>query len=143
MGQGTPGVVEKPKEPRALEREVEQLRVRLDRSLAELDRRRHELADVKLQLRRHPEVLYAAGGVVLLFAAGIGFAIWRAQKKEEPVEKARRFRIAIGRAQEHPERVAQEPTVPQKILAAVGTTVAVAVTKKLLAKAWEGSTQHN
>ena len=32
--------------PREIERDIEQLRTRLDRSLAELDRRRHELMNV-------------------------------------------------------------------------------------------------
>ena len=54
MGEGTTRVEEKP--PRQIEREIEHLRTRLDRSLAELDRRRHELTDVRLQVRKHPAV---------------------------------------------------------------------------------------
>ena len=43
-----------PRAPREIEREIEYLRTRLDRSLAELDRRRHELTDIRLQMRKHP-----------------------------------------------------------------------------------------
>lgn len=134
MGEGTARVEEKA--PREIEREIEHLRTRLDRSLAELDRRRHELTDVKLQLRRHPQVVVGAGVVVALVAGGIALAIWRARKREELPSKAHRLRIAIGRAVDHPKRVANEPTVGQKIVAAVGTTIAVSLTKKLLDRAW-------
>jgi len=49
--------------PREIERDIEHLRTRLDRSLAELDRRRHELTNVKLQMRKHPAVFIGAGAV--------------------------------------------------------------------------------
>ena len=42
--------------------EIEHLRTRLDRSLAELDRRRHELADLRVQLRKHPGAFIGARG---------------------------------------------------------------------------------
>lgn len=133
MGEGTAGV-----EPRKLEKEIEHLRTRLDRSLAELDRRRHELTDVKLQLRRHPQVAVGAGVVLLALAGGVVFAVWRARKREELPAKARRIRIAIGRAVEKPHKVARgEAPVWEKILAAVGTTVAVSLTKKLIERAWQ------
>ena len=66
MGEGTARVEEKkaaPPErpPREIEIEIEHLRARLDRSLAELDRRRHELTDIRLQVRKHPVVLIGTG----------------------------------------------------------------------------------
>ncbi|HEY2030131.1 MAG TPA: hypothetical protein VGH20_13080 [Myxococcales bacterium] len=138
MGSGTTGV-ENPvadKPAREIEREIEDVRTRLDKSLAELDRRRHELTDVKLQIQRHPEVLYIAGGVAVLLLGGVYLAVRRAQKREEPMEKARRFRRATHRAIEHPEKVARgDAPVWEKIMASVGTTVAVAVTKRLLDRA--------
>ena len=138
MGEGTTRVNGDPvKHTQVLESEIDHLRSRLDRSLAELDRRRHEYTDVKLQLRRHPEVLWGAGAVAALIVGGIAFAIWRAQKKDEPVEKAHRLRIAVGRAVDKPDRVAKgQPSVGEKILASVGTTIAVSLTKKLLDRAW-------
>lgn len=133
MGERTAGV-----EPRMLEREIEHVRTRLDRSLAELDRRRHELTDVKLQLRRHPQVAIGAGVVLLALASGVVFAIWRAHKGEELPGRARRIRIAIARAVDPPRKLARaEAPAWEKILAAVGTTVAVSLTKKLIERAWQ------
>lgn len=135
MGNGTPGV-----EPRVLEREIEHLRTRLDRSLAEVDRRRHELTDLRLQVRKHPRVVVGAAGLVVLLVGGVVFAVWRAHEKQKPLAKARRFRIAVGRAIDKPEKVASAEAPPwEKILAAVGTTLAVSLTKKLLDRAWNGS----
>ena len=137
MGEGTVGVVEEKKAPREIEREIEHLRTRLDRSLAELDRRRHELTDLKLQMRKHPQVFIGAGAGVALLVGGIGFAIWRSHKRDEVPAKAHRFRIALGRAVDKPEKVARGDAPPwEKILAAVGTTIAVSLSKKLLERAW-------
>lgn len=125
------------KQTKQLEAEIDVLRGRLDQSLAEIDRRRHEYTDVRLQLRKHPGVLIGAGVAGVLLVGGLGFAIWRASRRNEPVQKAKRLRIALGRAVDKPERVAQgEPSVGAKILGAVGTTLAVSLTKKLLEKAW-------
>ena len=143
MGEGTARVEEKkaaPPErpPREIEIEIEHLRARLDRSLAELDRRRHELTDIRLQVRKHPVVLIGTGtAMLLLIGGGVALAIWRSRKREELPQKAKRFRIAIGRAVDQPEKVARgDAPVWEKILAAVGTTIAVSLTKKLLDRAW-------
>jgi hypothetical protein len=129
-------------DPREIEVEIEHLRTRLDRSLSELDRRRHELMDVKLQLRRHPEALAVAGGVALLLIGGVAYAIYRSRKRDQPLQRAHRFRIAVGRAADNPQRVVRsEPGVGQKILGAVATTVAVAVTKKLIERAINSTPQ--
>lgn len=125
MGQGTAGVDATQKSPREIERELAFLRTRLDRSLAELDRRRHELTNVKLQARRHPLAFAGAGGALLLIAGGVGFAIWRAARKPSLPT---------------PELLRREHPALQKILAAVGTTIAVGLTRKLLARAWTDTT---
>lgn len=135
MGEATAGLTE-PKAPREIEREIEYLRTRLDRSLAELDRRRHEYTDLKLQVHRHPRVVIGAGVVVAAMLGGIAFAIWRARERDKPMAKAHRLRIALGRAVDKPQHVANEPSVGQKIVAAVGTTIAVSLAKKLLDRAW-------
>ena len=130
MGQTTTGVERPAKE---IEREIEDVRSRLDKSLAELDRRRHELLDVKLQVRKHPEVLWIAGGALALIAGGV---ILASRRRDRPMAKARRLRKATERAIDHPEKVARgEAPIWEKIVASVGTTVAVAVTKRLLDRA--------
>ena len=126
-----------PQSPREIESDIEHLRTRLDRSLAELDRRRHELTDVKLQMRKHPAAFIGAGAVLILMLGGVGYAVYRSRKRQELPAKAKRLRIAIGRAVDAPENVARgEPPVWQKIAAAVGTTIAVSLTKKLIDRTW-------
>ncbi|HEY6909029.1 MAG TPA: hypothetical protein VI356_06650 [Myxococcales bacterium] len=129
-----------PRPPREIERDIEHLRTRLDKSLAELDRRRHELTDVRLQMQRHPGVFIGAGAAVALMIGGVAFAVWRSRKREELPQKARRLRIAVRRAVDDPKKVARgEAPVWEKIIAAVGTTIAVNLTKKMLDRAWSST----
>jgi hypothetical protein len=122
--------------PREIELEIEQLRTGLDRSLAELDRRRRELTDLKVQIRKHPGVFIGAGGVLLFVVGGVGFAIWRSQRRAELPGRAKRFQLAVGRAVHRPRKLARGAALPwDKIVAAVGTTVAVSLTRKLLERA--------
>ncbi|MFL5376273.1 MAG: hypothetical protein ACJ787_00060 [Myxococcales bacterium] len=119
-----------------IEGEIAEIRGRLDQSLAELDRRRHEATDVKLQIRRHPAAVAVAGGIVLLLLGGVGYAIWAARQRERPVNKAKRLRLALSRMIDEPQKVAKaEPTVPEKILAAAGTAAATILTKKIIERA--------
>jgi hypothetical protein len=128
--------------PREIERDIDHLRTRLDKSLAELDRRRHELTDVRLQLQRHPGIFVGAGAVVALMVGGVAFAVWRSRKREELPQKAKRLRIAVGRAVDDPKKVARgDAPVWEKIVAAVGTTIAVNLTKKIIDRAWSSTQQ--
>jgi hypothetical protein len=141
MGEGTAGVngqrsMSNGDGMHEIEGEISDIRGRLDQSLAELDRRRHEATDVKLQIQRHPAVVAAAGGVVLLLLGGVAYAIWAAHRRDQPVNKARRLRLAVSRMIDQPQKVAKpEPTVPEKILAAAGTAAATILTKKLIERA--------
>jgi hypothetical protein len=69
---------------------------------------------------------------------GIGFAIYRSRKRQEIPRKAKRLRIAIGRAVDEPHKVARgEAPVWEKIVAAIGTTIAVNLTKKIIERTWQ------
>ena len=69
MGEGTNGVRPSPEE---LERDVERIRDSMAGIVSELDRRRHELFDWRLQLRRHKlGIGLLAGGVVLLLGTAM------------------------------------------------------------------------
>ena len=145
MGEGTDRVNgqrangEPRKMTRELETEITEVRTRLDRSLAELDRRRHELTDVRLQVRRHPMVAVAAGVTVLALLGGVAYAVWAARQRNKPVSKARRFKHALSRMIDEPQKVAKsEPTVPEKILAAAGTAAATILVKKMMERAFDG-----
>ncbi|HEX9573925.1 MAG TPA: hypothetical protein VF994_07495 [Myxococcales bacterium] len=144
MGEGTDRVNgerangEPRKMARELETEITEIRSRLDRSLAELDRRRHELTDVRLQVRRHPMVAFAAGVTVLALVGGVAYAVWAARQRNKPVSKARRLKHALSRMIDQPQKVAKpEPTVPEKILAAAGTAAATMLVKKMMERAFD------
>ena len=91
-------------------------------------------------MRKHPVVFIGAGAVVVLLLGGVGFAIYRSHKREEIPQKAKRLRIAIGRAVDEPHKVARgDAPVWEKIVAAVGTTIAVSLTKKIIERTWNQS----
>jgi hypothetical protein len=146
MGEGTDRVRgghanEQPHKPaREMEGEITEIRSRLDRSLTELDRRRHELTDVRLQARRHPWVAVGAGAVLLALAGGVAYAVWAARQRNKPVSKVRRLKHALSRMIDQPQKVAKpEPTVPEKILAAAGTAAATILVKKAMERAFESA----
>jgi hypothetical protein len=135
MGEGTSRV--EALAPREIEREIEHVRARLDRSLAEIDRRRHELTDLRLQMRKHPGVFIGVGGFLFVIVGGVVLAVWRSHKRDALPEKVKRLRVAVERAVDKPRKVARGDAPPwEKILAAVGTTLAVGVTKRLLDRLW-------
>jgi hypothetical protein len=107
---------------------VAQIRDELTAILRDLDRRRHELMDWRLQMRRHPVAWSTALGVLLLLAGGaVALAVSRrrrAQRAPPPIERLRR---AFARTIYHPDLVTvAEPSLGQKALAtAVSGAVAV------------------
>ncbi len=148
MGEGTGRVSQRRangeprKAARELETEITEIRSRLDRSLAELDRRRHELTDVRLQVARHPMVAAAAGATLLAIVGGVAYAVWASRQRNKPISKARRLKHALSRMIDEPHKVAKsEPTVPEKILAAAGTAAASILVKKLMERAFTLSSE--
>jgi hypothetical protein len=81
MGKGTDGVKASPEE---LEQEVHAIRDEMSPVLSELDHRRHEMTDWKLQLRRRAPALIK--GVAVLAALVAGFAV---VKKRRAKSRAR------------------------------------------------------
>ena len=127
--------------PTGLELNVELVRQRLDATIRELDRRRHDAFDVKTQIRRH--AVPVIGGVVA-FAAAVAAVTWwavrRRVRRHQLVPRLHRLRMALGRMVEKPDRVAREnPNVVRKIAAAAGTTAASMLAKKLMRRAGAGA----
>jgi hypothetical protein len=122
VGEGTAGVSKPEAE---IEREIDVVRRRLDKSLAELDRRRHELMDVKLQVSRHPQAVLIAGGAVVLLMGSIWLA-GRRSSRPLPVRKERRRFVVQTRPRSR---------LWEKLAAAVGTTAAAVLAKRLLDRA--------
>jgi len=109
------------------------VRYELDELLAEFDRRRHQLFDVRLQLRRHAlGATLTTVAFVATAAAGVGLGVWRQRRRQRFTAQTGRLRHAISRMTEHPERVATEPTIPGKIIAAAASAAAAALVKRLL-----------
>lgn len=118
---------------RQLDGEIAILRGELARLVAELDRRRHELFDVRLQTRRHALGVTLTGVGLLSAASGlVWLQIWRTRRRQSRLAQLGRFREAVSRMIARPERVAREPGMLGKIAtAAASATVATAIKKAL------------
>jgi hypothetical protein len=143
MGEGTAGVGTSTTDghtPRAIaERlgtEIAATRDELDGLVAELDRRRHEVLDVRRQLGRHAfGVVLTTLALLTTAAATVSFGIWRQRRRARLPAQATRLRHAIARMTEHPERVAAEPTMVGKIVSAAASAAAATLVKKVLERA--------
>jgi hypothetical protein len=124
---------EAPRDPRRIEAEIVRQRQELTERVAELSRRGHELTDVGLQVRRHAlgvtTTVLAMGAVA---AGSIALGIWRARRRNTLAARGSRLRQALARVIDRPERVAVEPTVTQRILAAAGSAAAAFLIKAAL-----------
>jgi len=107
-----------------LEREANVVRARLLGTIDQLERRRHELLDLKLHLRRHPgQVVSALGGLFIGIGATAGVLLYRQSRHERRVRQERLR--ALLRLWKHPERIAVRTsplgTAARMILIAVAT----------------------
>jgi hypothetical protein len=140
MGEGKGDVTRKrspPRDPFQLEREIDTLRSELGRLVDELDRRRHEAFDLRLQIGKHP---VAAGMAAAAVAAAVGgtvaFLVWSRRRRQRPMERIRRARSALVRLLDDPDRIAREPRVAEKMLAAAGTAAASTLVRRVVARAF-------
>jgi hypothetical protein len=113
--------------------EIDTLRNELGGLVAELDRRRHEALDLGLQARRHPVLVATAATVAALLLGGaLALAVRARRQRRRPAVRAREARRALSRLFDHPDRVGAEPSIPNRIAAAVGVAVATALAKRLV-----------
>jgi hypothetical protein len=120
-----------------IEEEISGLRDEIGDLVGELDRRRREALDIRLQLRRHPVAVSVAGLAVALVLGGtVAALVQNARRKRQARYKARQIARALGRLVQHPERVARgEPPAGEKILAAAGAAAATLLVRKALERA--------
>ncbi|HZZ83071.1 MAG TPA: hypothetical protein VFE30_00920 [Anaeromyxobacteraceae bacterium] len=124
------------RQARQLESEIEILRGDIGDLVSELDRRRRELFDLRLQLQRHPVAVGAAGvGVALAVGGAVALVVTARRRRRRPVERARRLGRAVSRMIDAPHKVAREPSVAEKVLAAAGAAAASILVKRLLERA--------
>ena len=122
--------------PPQLDREIATLRDELSSLVGEADRRRHELLDIRGQVKRH--VVPIAVGATAAVGAGAGLvwlAVERARRRQRLPERAGRLREAVSRMMENPERVAADQSVPTRIFAAAASALAAAIVSKSAARA--------
>jgi hypothetical protein len=119
----------------ALQRDIDRIRSDLASTVGELGRRRHDLLDVRGQVRRHPVSLtLVAVALLALAAGGVALAVTRRRRRQALPARLERLREALGRMVDQPKRVATDPGVGRKIVAAAGGAAASLAAKKLVGK---------
>ena len=113
--------------------EIQSLRGELGGLVAELDRRRHEAFDLRLQLKRHPvAAAIAAAGAALVLGGLLAAAVRSRRQHRRPSVRARETRRALARLLDHPDRVAAEPSISNKVATAVLSLAATIIAKRVL-----------
>ena len=136
MGQGSNGLGSLPP-PDELELEVERRLAGLATIVDELDHRRHELLDWRLQVSaRARQLRKAAALVAVLAAVAVGLAVRRSRRRRRLVARAERVTDALSRILEHPERVARaEPSATRRAATGIVTGLVGLVLRNLADRA--------
>ena len=120
-----------------LEREANLVRAKLATTLDVLDRRGHDMVDVKLQVKRHVVPLAVVAGTVALGVVSVfGYAVFRLATRAERKRLERR-RIP-ARVWNHPERVAQVQKRPilveigRKLLVSTATLLGMSLIRRAI-----------
>jgi len=124
------------RQPEKLAQEIREIRQDMTDVVVELDRRRHEVLDWRLQLKNHlGVVLVAAVGLLLVTGGTVGASMWLGRRRQRPLERARRFRRALSRVVAHPELLAQpRPNIGNKVLGAAAGAVAGTLAKTFVSR---------
>lgn len=140
MGERAPGVEpmtdERPSErttsremTRTLGDEIACVREELDVLLAELDRRRHDLLDVRLQLRRHAKATLALAGVA---AGALWLSVGLRRRVRRAAADAGRLPVASPGVPEHSGRATAASTMAGKVATAAASAAAASLARKAL-----------
>jgi len=150
MGEGGNGVTREievvgpsaatlPDDPQSIEHAVETTRAELTNLLAELDRRRHEAFDLRLQLRRHRTAL----AVVALAALGLAAASWayRRRHRDRALDRVQNLAHALALVAREPESLIRAmedrraPTAPTNAIIAALAKIAGTAGQRAVARA--------
>jgi hypothetical protein len=133
MGPRTNGMNGKEADVGRIAGEIDSIRTELGGLVGELDRRRREAFDLRLQARRHPVAAALAAAAAALAVGGlVALAVRQRRERRRPSVRAGEARRALARLLDHPERVAAEPGMGNKVATAVLTLVATSLAKRLL-----------
>jgi hypothetical protein len=121
---------------RALESDIERLRGELDAMVDELDRRRHEAFDVRLQLRRHRGLVVGVAAVAVLLT-GAGLYAWAASRRRQDRLLVRMQHLAraiaiMARNPERLERALEGRPQPGSVITSALTKVAGAAGQRAI-----------
>jgi hypothetical protein len=122
---------------RQIEQEITTLRGEIGDLVSELDRRRREALDLRLQARRHPVAVSVAGiALAALLGGSIALLVRGAQRRRRRSYKVRQLGLALERIARDPERLARGgPSPAERILVAAGTAAATMLVKRALERA--------
>jgi hypothetical protein len=121
-----------PETPRQLDSEIATIRGELSALVGEADRRRHELMDVRGQVKRHAvSVAIGAAAALGAGAALVWLGIERARRRDRLPARGGRLRQAVSRMVANPERVAVDQTIPARIFTAAASAVVAATASKV------------
>jgi len=136
MGEGTNGLGSLPP-PDELEVEVERRLSGLATIVDELDLRRHELLDWRLQVQAHARTLRKAATVAAVVGVvAIAVSIRRNRQRRRLVARAERVTEALSRILEHPDRVARpEPSATRRALTGLLAGVAGLIVRRFAERA--------
>jgi len=117
----------------ALRRDIEENRRIVAEIVTELDERRRELMDARLQFRRHRATILAGLlGFALLTGTSVLLIVRRQQLRQRPTARARRFAAALSRMADRPETVARpSPSVRAKAFGSAASGASGVLAKKL------------
>jgi hypothetical protein len=133
MGEGADGMNGAGGDVGRVEGEIDSLRADLTGLVGELDRRRHEAFDVRLQLRRHPvAAAVAVAAAALVVGGALAVLVHTRRERRRPSVRARETRRALARLLDHPDRVAAEPSIGARIVTATLGIAASTLMKRLI-----------
>jgi hypothetical protein len=114
-----------------LRAEIDATRDQLGTYISELDRRRHEALDLKLQVKKHPGLAIGAAAAAVGVAALAAVMVIRARR---PDTLGRRVRQTPARGAAPPPTVPADPDWMFKVLLKAALPVGAAVVTRLLSQ---------
>lgn len=94
-------------DPHEIEEEIESIRGRLGELMSELDRRRHEALDIRLQASRHPVATLVVATAGALAVVGITTWIYRRIRPEPLAVRAEKLATALELIAKDPGKLVQ------------------------------------